>query len=322
MVSGAFFSIILNGGPLQPFLPSRGIQQGDPLSPFLFVIMVEGLERSLSEANQTNQLKGIKVVHQGPTLMHQQFVDDTILMGTSTVKEARTFSKVLRTFTEASSMEINITKSKLFFFNTFIPVQRNLSKILKIERNSLPTKYLGIPLSEYAHKAANWEDLLNKMNQSIQIKSRTKTSLGLLVTLKVPPSGIKYGRINRLFRSTTLGSAPRQHRLFRENSWQQLRPLDHPDWTTLKNEMQEAGLRKVADYWHPRTTTTTWRKWLTKEHCLTQDHNGNVEHLLQQLDEHKILTSTREDILRWGNNPKGTFNLKEAYKIIAASPEL
>ena len=60
-------------------------------------------------------------------------------------------------------MEINLTKSKLFFFNTSIPVQRNLSRILKIQKNSLPTKYLGIPLSEYAYKSANWEALLNKM---------------------------------------------------------------------------------------------------------------------------------------------------------------
>lgn len=122
MVSGAFFSIMLNGGPLQPFLPSRGIRQGDPLLPFLFVIMAEGLGRSLSQAIQKNQLKGIKAAHQGPTVTHQQFVDDTMLMGSPTVKEARTFSKVLRTFTEASGMEINLTKSKLFFFNTSIPV--------------------------------------------------------------------------------------------------------------------------------------------------------------------------------------------------------
>jgi len=52
LVSSAFFSILLNGGPLQPFSPSRGIRQGDPLSPFLFIIMAEGLGRSLTKAKQ------------------------------------------------------------------------------------------------------------------------------------------------------------------------------------------------------------------------------------------------------------------------------
>lgn len=116
-------------------------------------------------------------MHQRPTVMHQQFVDDKMLMGSPTVKEARTLNKVLSTFMEASGMEINLTKSKLFFFNTSIPVQRNLSKILKIQRNSLPTKYLGIPLLEYALKAANWEDLLDKMR--LRLSSWTHRALNM-----------------------------------------------------------------------------------------------------------------------------------------------
>ena len=109
--------------------------------------------------------------------------------------------------------------------------------------------------------------------------------------------------------------------LFWEDAWQQVPPLDHPAWTTLKNDMQEAGLKKVADYWQPQTVTTTWKKWLTKDQWPTQDHNQNIEQLLQQLEQRRILTSTREDILRWGNNSKGTFNLKEAYRIIATSAD-
>lgn len=191
LVSGAFFSILLNGGPLQPFSLSRGIIQGDPLSPFLFIIMVERLGRSLTKAKQQNQLKGIKPVHQVPTITHQQFVDDTMLMGAPTVQEARTISKVLKTFSEASGMEINLTKSKFFFFNTSIPVQRNLSRILNIQKNSLPTKYLGLPLSEHTYRSSNWEALLNKMrarlsnwtHQALNMASRLILIKSILQTM-------------------------------------------------------------------------------------------------------------------------------------------
>lgn len=50
LISSTFFSILINGIPSSPFHPFRGIPQGDPLSPFLFFIMVEGLSRSIKDA--------------------------------------------------------------------------------------------------------------------------------------------------------------------------------------------------------------------------------------------------------------------------------
>ena len=71
---------MLNGVPSNPFNPSRGIRQGDPLSPFLFILMVEGLGHMLSKAKAIGSLKGLSL-HDHTPLSHQQFVDDNLLMG-------------------------------------------------------------------------------------------------------------------------------------------------------------------------------------------------------------------------------------------------
>ena len=59
LVSSAFFSILVNETPSHPFQVLRGIHQGDPLSPFLFIIAIEGLGRMLKNLRNENRLKGI-----------------------------------------------------------------------------------------------------------------------------------------------------------------------------------------------------------------------------------------------------------------------
>ena len=78
--SSAFLSILVNGVPLGIIKPSRGIRQWDPLSPFLFIIMVEGLGRSISSLRDSNSIRGLRGTTGGDKQTHQQFVDDTILM--------------------------------------------------------------------------------------------------------------------------------------------------------------------------------------------------------------------------------------------------
>jgi len=70
LVSTTSYSILINGAPAKPFWPSRGIRQGDPLSPFLFILMMEGLNRSRKSATTTGKLKGIKPFENCPTSTH------------------------------------------------------------------------------------------------------------------------------------------------------------------------------------------------------------------------------------------------------------
>jgi hypothetical protein len=177
LVSTTSYSLLINGAPAKPFCPSRGIRQGDPLSPFLFILMMEGLSRSIKSATAAGEIKGIKPFENCPTSTHQQFVDDTLLHGTPTVKEAKDFKRILKDFGEASGVEINHSKSMIYFFNTNPTIQRNLANILGFERKTLPTKYLGIPLTDRACTKATWEGVINKLQE--RVKNWTYRALNL-----------------------------------------------------------------------------------------------------------------------------------------------
>eukprot|EP00253_Pinus_taeda_P025607 PITA_25607 len=79
LVTIASCSILLNGSPSRTFRPSRGLRQGDPLSPFLFILMMEGLGKMINLTKEEGRIKGLKLMQNGDTLTHQQFVDDTML---------------------------------------------------------------------------------------------------------------------------------------------------------------------------------------------------------------------------------------------------
>jgi hypothetical protein len=53
LVSMITYSLLINGAPTKPFCPSRGIKQGGPLSPFMFILMMEGLSKSIRSATAT-----------------------------------------------------------------------------------------------------------------------------------------------------------------------------------------------------------------------------------------------------------------------------
>lgn len=151
LISSSFFLVLINGIPSPTFHPSRGIRQGDPLSPFLFVIMAEGLGRSIKFALHSQQLKGISFLN-SPSYSHQQFVDENMLFGHPSVQEARQFKTLVSDFSKASGANVNQFKSQIFFFNTPVPSQNAIARILGFTIASLPYKYLGAPLMASALK--------------------------------------------------------------------------------------------------------------------------------------------------------------------------
>jgi hypothetical protein len=117
--------------------------------------------------------------------MHQQFVDDNLLMGHPSVQEARIFNRILRTFSDASRTTINHDKSHIFFFNTPIITQQNIARILGFSISSLPTKYLGSPLINSAIKHSSWHDILDKLEWKLTSWNfRSINIVGRLILIK------------------------------------------------------------------------------------------------------------------------------------------
>jgi len=130
--------------------------------------MMEGLGRAIKMANVEGRIQGIKLTLDGEANTHQQFVDDTMLQGIPTVREARAIKNILNEFAMAAGTEVSLNKFKVFFFNTNIAIQRNITRILGFQREQLPSKYLGIPLTDKPLSKKIWESILNKLQDKIR----------------------------------------------------------------------------------------------------------------------------------------------------------
>lgn len=185
LMTSSSFSILLNGSPSEVFIPSSGLKRGDPLSPFLFILMMEGLGGAIKQAKAMGKIKDLQLIENGQALTHQQFIDDTMLRGIPTVKEASAYKNIMDGAARASGMEVNLSKSKIFFFNTNIAIQRNIARILGFQWDSLPSKYLGVPLTAKLMHKIIWEPLINKMQDKVRRwTSRALNLAGRLVLTK------------------------------------------------------------------------------------------------------------------------------------------
>jgi hypothetical protein len=71
--------VLFNGKPVEEFRPSRGLRQGDPIFPYLFLLAAEGLSGLLKRSCQSSHLQGINVASTAPSVNHLLFANDSLL---------------------------------------------------------------------------------------------------------------------------------------------------------------------------------------------------------------------------------------------------
>ena len=140
------YSMLINGEAKGNIVPSRGLRQGDPISPYLFLLCAEGLSAMLREEEEHGNIRGISVCKGAPQISHLFFADDSIVFWRANVDEGRRILKVLEDYEGESRQKLNKDKTSLFFSkNTKREVQEQIKQIFGAQIIQHYEKYLGLP---------------------------------------------------------------------------------------------------------------------------------------------------------------------------------
>ncbi|KAH1072990.1 hypothetical protein J1N35_025318 [Gossypium stocksii] len=150
------------------FLTNQGTSQGDPLSPFLFLICGEGLSCLMRIATREGLLKGVKVSRSSPQVSHLLFADDCILFGEATIRGATLLKGVLRKYRTCSGQCVNFDKSTVFFSKNTSEEDRCLIvNILGVRSTSDLERYLGLPNMVGRRKKESFQNLKDRFKKCI-----------------------------------------------------------------------------------------------------------------------------------------------------------
>ena len=244
-VSSSTISILFNGGRLDEFSPSRGIRQGDPLSPYLFILCMEYLSLRIFEACANKNWKSIKASRSGPSFSHLFFADDLLLFADASENCCRTIIAVLDDFCSCSGQKINLSKSKVLFSPNVKPdVASRLCRILGVSSTQDIGKYLGFPLRSNGRNSRDFNFIVEKVQSKLTSwKSKLLSPAGRVVLIQSVTSSLPaYYMQNTALPSTICNDLDRLNRNFLWGSTNESKKMHLVGWDKVCRPKRDGGL--------------------------------------------------------------------------------
>ncbi|GKV39565.1 hypothetical protein SLEP1_g47323 [Rubroshorea leprosula] len=144
-LSTARISVLVNGSPIEEFMMGKGLRQGNPLSPFMFLMIAEGLHGLVKKVETKGLIHGIDVGSKGLNISLLQFADDTVILGKANGENIFTVKIILRWFELMSGLRINFRKSSIVEFNVAQRWLTEAASVLRCGVGEIPFVYLGMP---------------------------------------------------------------------------------------------------------------------------------------------------------------------------------
>ncbi|KAH9786028.1 reverse transcriptase domain-containing protein [Citrus sinensis] len=168
-VSTVTYKVIQDNKEVGPIAPSRGLRQGDPLSPYLFIICAEGLSSLLRKQERAGLMHGVRVARGAPIVTHLFFADDCFLFFHANEQEARIIKQSLASYGAASGQVVNYNKSSISYSaNVRAASAQQVCDILKVAATSNHGSYLGLPSSIGRNKNETFRFIRDKAWRRLQ----------------------------------------------------------------------------------------------------------------------------------------------------------
>lgn len=140
------YAVCFNGRLWGPIHPQRGLRQGNPISPYLFLLSAEGLSKSLTEAVTANAISGWRIFPTAPAISHLLFANDSFLFFKASNEEAARVKALLNEYKFLNGHAMNFQKSGVFFSaNVRRDKQMEIAEVLGVYNDLGEGKYLGLP---------------------------------------------------------------------------------------------------------------------------------------------------------------------------------
>ena len=186
------FSVLVNGKPYGSIKPSRGIRQGDPLSPYLFLLCAEGFTSLLAKVELEGRIHGISVCRRAPKISNLLFADNSLLFCRATQMEVQVVIEILQTYAKASGQSINLEKSSMYFSrNTPHNQKDEIMQTLGVKEVDRFESYMGLRTLVGCSKYHSFSFLKDRVWKKLQSwKGMLLSKAGKEVLIKIVAQSI------------------------------------------------------------------------------------------------------------------------------------
>ncbi|GAA0169726.1 hypothetical protein LIER_24143 [Lithospermum erythrorhizon] len=313
-VESVTYSLLINGDQVGYITPGRGLRQGDPLSPYVFIICMEGLISLLKEACSAGELQGIKVGPSVDPMTHLMFVGDTLLLGCATLSETAKFKSILDTYKSWSGQLVNAQKSTLLFSpNVSGTTRATILEILGMTEVNSHGKYLGLSTTIGSSKKEVFSNIIDRVEAKVvnwkpRLLSTAAKEAWKLIT--EPNSPLSQVYKDRYFPRTSFWAAELGPKL--SYTWPSI--LSVRDLICKGIEWKLASGSNIREDFHDITVADLidseidlWKINFVRSLFYSIDSDAILQIPLSKLDG--------TDSLLWTNSRYGIFTVKSAYQL-------